>query len=124
MPQPIDDIADELRYIAHAIKRLGMLRPQLTPAEQVKLAEQLRDAGDALDHGLGAIVTLPAFKTGFPSLPVLEHPQPSAGSPAPQPEQSPSSEPATDDAVRVPVRPLGAKHRAPTRPARPRMAAD
>ena len=97
-----DDAIVELLLAERAIRGLGKLRLVLTYDERLRIGELLRDCADAVDHGAGP-VTLPT-------------PQ----EPAPQIEQSPSPEPATDDAVRVPVRPLGAKHRPSSRPARPR----
>jgi hypothetical protein len=48
MPDPV---ADEMRVIAFVLRRLRELRPHLTYGERLKIAEALRDCGDALDHG-------------------------------------------------------------------------
>jgi hypothetical protein len=97
----IRDTIAELLLAERAIRSLGTLRLQLTFNERLRIGELLRDCADALDHGAGP-VSLPA--------------QPA---PAPQLEQLPDPKPATGE-VQVTVRPLGAKHRPPSRPARPR----
>jgi hypothetical protein len=99
-----DDVAGELRYIAHAIKRLGSLRPYLTSSECVWLAELGRDACDALDHGIGAIVTLPSLAA--------------RREPAPQPEQSPEPESAPPCEIRCSIK--QPHRRRPAQPAKPR----
>ena len=73
LPNPV---AAEMRYIAHALRRLGVLRREFTYDECLRFGELLRDCADALDHGAGP-VTLPA-------------PQ----EPAPQPEPAPVLSPS------------------------------
>jgi hypothetical protein len=94
---PTEAVAGELRFIAHALKRLGELRPHLTSSECLWLAELGRDACDALDHGAIATVTLPSFD--YRKV---------------EPEQLPNL-----DEIRVAVRQV-ASPRPPNRPARPR----
>jgi hypothetical protein len=49
--QPNNPIADELRSIARALRRLGGLRCQLTFDERLRIAELMRDAADEIDRG-------------------------------------------------------------------------
>jgi hypothetical protein len=94
-----DPVANEMIYIAHAITRLGQLRPALNYDECLRLAEMLRDAGDALDHGAA---------------------QRNPPTPAAQLEQVEIESPPATGEVQVPVRQLSALRRPPARPARPR----
>jgi hypothetical protein len=93
-----NDVADELRAVAFVLRRLGGFRHHLTGDECLRIGELLRDCADQIDHGVGAIVTLP----------VSDHRETIVG-----PEQVCFSE------VRVAVRQVAAP-RPLARPARPR----
>jgi hypothetical protein len=106
MSYSTEDVVGRLRSAEFAVRQLAVLRFALTPDERLLLAERLRDTADCLDHG--------AAQRNPPTPLTLQEP-------APQPEPPPNF-----DEVRIAVRPLGAKHRTPSRPARPRniVAAD
>jgi hypothetical protein len=103
MSSNTDGTAGELRVAEYALRRLGKLRLALTYSECLRVAELLRDAADALDHGrvdhprFGEIITLPISRVRPPAI-------------------AENTGPAT---VQVSVRPLAVR-RPPARPARPR----
>ena len=94
---PIDDAVVELLLAERAIRSLGKLRQRLTPTEQMKLAEMMRDAADQIDDGIGTLPSSQDANTtpGTPS-------PPTPPEPAPPPEQSPKPESEITENFRPP----------------------